>query len=249
MAPNSQLDSTMADELSVELQSMELLHQECARLVRSCADEALSRGDIFTLALSGGSTPLGLFRLLSQGFVHLPIDRTHLFWCDERCVEYSDESSNFGQACRIWLDHAGFPESNLHPIATTMFPEQAAGRYEHELRKFFPGKGPSFDLSLLGMGPDGHTASVFPGSTSLDETESWAISSFPPDGVEPNVARVSLSLAFIARSKKTVMLIAGQKKITLARRIMAQDPTVKKLPAARLSRLCKIYWYMARDLM
>jgi 6-phosphogluconolactonase len=131
--------------------------------------EAVRVRDRFLLVISGGTTPLPLFRLLAAPPYsdQLPWAQTHVFWADERMVPPGDEASNYGQAWQAWLQHVPIPAEQVHPIDGTLSPAVAADDYANRLASLASGGDgwPRFDLVLLGFGADGHTASLFPGST------------------------------------------------------------------------------------
>src|SRR4051794_36535222 len=166
---------------------------------RVLARMAANRGRI-AICLTGGSSPKQLYRLLGTDAYRsrIPWDRVHWFIGDERFVPADDPLSNMATARRIFLD-SDAPASNIHPIPTdTANPRQAAHRYESELQSFYgadrlDAARPLFDVVLMGVGPDGHTASLFPNDPALEETERWVVG-VPGAHVEPFVARVTLTL-------------------------------------------------------
>jgi len=125
----------------------------------------------FTLALAGGQTPRSLYRLLAREYrERIPWPQVHLFWGDERCVPPDDPDSNFAAAHETLISKVPLPSQNIHCIPTEIGPpEKAADVYEQVLREFFEGTSPTFDVVLLGVGEDGHTASLFPGDPVLQE--------------------------------------------------------------------------------
>ena len=147
------------------------------RFIQIARDSISTRGR-FTIALSGGSTPRLLYTLLTQPDHSTQIDWTkvQVFWGDERCVPPGDPESNYWMARQALLDRISVPADNIHRILGELEPEQAACRAEHDLQQVFPGAAyPRFDLVLLGLGDDGHTASLFPGSQALNETQRWVV--------------------------------------------------------------------------
>lgn len=187
------------------------------------------------ISLSGGSTP----RTLYERLIHPPIladfpwDRVHWFWGDERFVAKEDARSNYRMAQDAFLSHAPAPLANIHPIPTTGITEAAAAAlYEEELRRFYgakeldPGR-PLFSVTLLGLGPDGHTASLFPGNEVLQEGRTWAAPVFG-EQTEP---RITLTYPVLASSKSVAFLVQGEEKRDALRGLLADDPSV---PAARV---------------
>jgi len=230
----------------IKTDNLAKLHKLAAAMIVDQIRPALKEKQEFLLAISGGSTPRGLFELLSSDYADdFPAGRTRIFWCDERCVPYADDRSNFGTARRLWLDKVDYPAENLHPVPTEFDPTMAAENYERELRRRLPEKNSSFDLCLLGMGTDGHTASIFPGSPALSHGGRFALSVSPPAGVEPALKRVTLTPEALCRSRRLMVMIAGAKKARLADSVMACDPASARLPVALLSAREEMIWLVA----
>jgi 6-phosphogluconolactonase len=194
---------------------------DAAAVARAAADEIIAAsaaaGERFAICLSGGSTPQAMYRLLA-GDDRDRVDwaRWHVFFGDERRVPPDDPNSNYGNACVALLDRVPIPEGQIHPLTD-------ADQYEGLLRAFF-GESPRFDLLMLGMGDDGHTASLFPGSISLREEERWVIA--PPDVVK-GLARLTLTLPALNAARRALFLVAGKDKADALRRIEAGE----ELPA------------------
>src|SRR5260370_26774816 len=178
-------------------------------------DLAAASRDRFAICLSGGSTPRRLYELLAESPYRdaLPWDRIHWFWGDERFVPWDHEDSNYRMVRAAMLAHAPVPPQNIHGIATTGTPSDAAHAYEDELRSYYGAEvldpaRPLFDVQLLGLGPDGHTASLFPGTSVLDERDRWVAEVV---GAKPE-ARISLTYPALASSRHTALLVAGSAK-------------------------------------
>ncbi len=182
------------------------------------ADASAASGERFAIALSGGSTPKATYALLAGPEYRDRIDwsRWHVFFGDERRVPLDDERSNYHSAREALLSQVPVPESQVHPLTD-------ADVYEGLLRAFF-GESPAFDLQLLGMGDDGHTASLFPGSISLMEQERWVIA--PPDVVQ-GMSRLTLTLPALNASRRAVFLVSGAAKADALARIRSGE----QLPA------------------
>jgi len=230
-------------------QTREGLVKAAAGLVGKEVHRTLARQSLFSLVLSGGRTPLPVYeRLAGAG---LPWERIHLFWGDERLVPAADPASNFGAAARALLDRIAIPAANVHPMAGLgPDPAQAAEAYQRELEGFFatPGRpgDPVFDLVLLGLGADGHTASLFPGHPALAEREKWVTAVEKPLG-SPPAPRISLSLPILNQARLGVFLAAGQDKLKLVQRILALGPPpCSSLPAA-LVRPRRLIWLVAEE--
>ena len=152
---------------------LEALSQAAATLVVEQASQAVAARGRFCVALSGGGTPRRTYELLAAAPFkeQAPWHRMHIFWGDERCVPLDDPRSNARMAKEAWLDHVPIPASQIHPMYWAGAPAEAARQYEAHLRQFFAGRPPRLDLVLLGLGDNGHTASLFPGTPVLKETE------------------------------------------------------------------------------
>jgi 6-phosphogluconolactonase len=223
-------------------------------LARAAAERLLARlsgpRERFAVCLTGGSSPEGLYRLLASERYRsrVPWERTHWFWGDDRFVPQSDERSNAGMARRLLLDRVPVPPGNLHPIPTGVANvDEAAHRYQAELRAFYGGDRldparPLFDVVLMGMGSDGHTASLFPGQPQVDEIELWVVG-VPEAGMEPFVPRVSLTLPALASTREMLFLVTGRGKREVVARVLA-DPN---LPAARARAQGELMWLLDRE--
>ncbi len=191
----------------------EILVEETAHLFMQTSRNAVLERGRFVVALSGGSTPKGLFQHLSEEpYLSLvPWEKTWFFWVDERHVPLTDTTSNYRMTLENLLSKVPVPKEQVFPATDGSLPvEKAATAYEIKLRKFFGGAGlPQFDLALMGMGDDGHTASLFPRVEQLNESEKWVVGYF----VDPEKKeRVSLTFPILNQARLTVVLIEGIKK-------------------------------------
>jgi 6-phosphogluconolactonase len=214
-----------------------LAEQAADRIVAAAADAIAARGQ-FTLALSGGSTPERLYKLLSVADGHRRIDwqRTWLFFSDERCVPYTDERSNYRMAAESLLKPAQIPADHIYPVPVNLAtPAECAAAYEIQLRAFFASAGtndfPSLDLILLGLGDDGHTASLFPGKPALAESVAWVTSS-PPGTLPPPVDRVTFTFPMLNAARQVMFLVAGTGKSKIIREILENRPNRERHPAS-----------------
>jgi len=187
----------------------------------------------FTVALSGGETPRGMHAELARPPFLDQVDwpRVHVFWSDERCVPPDRPGSSFRMARETLLDRVPLPAANIHRMRGEIEPQRAAAQYEQELREFFAGSSertasgdagepPRFDLILLGMGEDGHTASLFPGTPALRELRRWVMAHY----VEKLDAwRITLTLPVINAAADVMFLVSGAKKAETLRRVLV-DP-------------------------
>lgn len=213
------------------------LAHAAATHIMALAEAAIAAHDHFSIALSGGSTPratyerLALYtRLGAQGEVPLTLDwgRVHVFWGDERCVPPDDAASNYRLAHDAWLEHTPIPPGNVHRIRGELDPERAADEYEAELRAFF-GPTPRFDLILLGLGEDGHTASLFPGTAALHETARWVVAHCVA-GV-PQPWRVTLTPPALNAAANVIFLVAGAGKAARLKQVLQGTLQPDVLPA------------------
>jgi 6-phosphogluconolactonase len=208
------------------------------------------RAGRLAVCLAGGSTPERLYALLGGESYRkaLPWDRIHWFWGDDRFVPHHDLRSNFGAARRLLLDRVPVPSGNIHAIPTkTEDVEEAARLYEADLRGFYgagrlSARRPLFDIVLMGVGADGHTASLFPGHAELDEKERWAVG-VPKAGLEPFVPRVTLTLPTLASTREMLFLVSGCGK----RHILTGMLSGADLPATRAYAEGELVWLVDRD--
>jgi 6-phosphogluconolactonase len=203
----------------------------------------------FSIALSGGSTPKRLYQLLAAPPLReaMPWQRVHLFWGDDRFVPWDDPNSNYAMARDAMIAHVPIPPENVHGIAFEGTPQSAAGQYERALKSYYgadkldPAR-PLFDVMLLGMGPDGHTASLFPGKPALDEHQHW-VTGVPEPGLNPFVPRVTLTFPAIASARSVAFVAAGADKTAMMRRVLAGD---RELPSARVTSVGELVWFIDR---
>jgi 6-phosphogluconolactonase len=205
----------------------------------TAADRLLARIDAnngrIAICLTGGSSPKQLYALLATDRyrARIPWDRVHWFIGDERFVPPTDPRNNMAMARGLFLDRLA-PAANIHPIPTdTASPDDSAARYAETLKSFYGADRlddarPLFDLVLMGVGPDGHTASIFPGYPALDEAERWVVG-VPKANVEPFVPRVTLTLPALASCREMLFEVAGADKRAILTRVLGGE----NLPANR----------------
>jgi 6-phosphogluconolactonase len=180
-------------------------------LIVELAQNAITENGKFTIALSGGSTPKVIYALLATPEYAKQIEwsKVHLFWGDERCVPPDSLDSNYHMTRVAMLAILPIPPENIHRMQGEIEPAQAAQDYEVILRKYFSEANPSFDLVLLGMGDDGHTASLFPGTAAVHEQKRWAVENF----VEKiNMWRITLTPPVINAAKVVAFVVGGESK-------------------------------------
>ena len=209
------------------------LAEDAAERFAALAQGAVEKRGRFTVALSGGGAPQLLFRrLAADPFVELiPWEQTHVFWGDERCVPPDDPGSNYRSAREALLDHVPLPAGQIHRVRGEWPPEQAAQAYEDELHQVFGSGRPRFDLILLGLGDDGHTASLFPDSPTLEEKERLVVPAVAQYENRP-AERVTFTLPLLNHARQIMFLVTGTAKADILPRVLRR--TVPELPAARV---------------
>jgi 6-phosphogluconolactonase len=180
-----------------------------AGLILNAADEFIKQRGQFTIALSGGNTPRMVFEHF-QGNVRIDGPKWHIFWSDERCVPPDDPESNYRMARESFLDHVPIPPENIHRLRGESDPAPEAARYEADIRQTVLGDPlPRFDLILLGMGDDGHTASLFPGTEALKETERLVVANYVP---QKSSWRLTFTYPLINAAHDVLILVSGASK-------------------------------------
>jgi 6-phosphogluconolactonase len=199
---------------------LEEMSWTAARELAQIAGAAVEGKGRFDLALSGGHTPRGLYEILASDFrQRIDWKRTHLFWSDERYVAWENPQSNYRMAREALIGPLDLPPENDHPMPTAFTdPEAAARSYEQTLREHFGAEGPQFDLLLLGVGPEGHTASLFPHSPALAETKRWVVAVRAP--ADPPL-RLTLTLPAINTGKEVHFLVSGEDKREIVSKLLS----------------------------
>jgi 6-phosphogluconolactonase len=205
-----------------------------ADMFKKAALDAVKHCGKFSVAISGGSSPRPMNRLFSQKKYRysIPWKATHLFWADERLVPLTDPNSNYGNAKTDFLDQLDIPQENIHPMVLGREPAAAAKSYQQKLMIFYnpsTGQYPIFDLIFLGIGSDGHTASIFPDDKTAVDTKKWVCI---VKGGNPNVDRLTLTLPLINQAKCVAILACGQKKSKIIETIftdMDADLPIQKI--------------------
>ncbi len=207
--------------------------------------DALDARETASWVLSGGSTPQEVYAYLAAHYRdRLPWQRIHIFWGDERYVPHDDPRSNYGMARETLLRHLPVPTENVHPMPTYMHdPARAAQAYESTLRGFFGGAGPRFDLVLLGVGADGHTASLFPGTPALHETTHWVTTAAGPD-----VLRLTLTYPALNRAATVFVLVRGDTKAEVVYRALRSQEPRERCPIRGIRpEDGDLHWWLDRD--
>jgi 6-phosphogluconolactonase len=208
---------------------------------------ALASESTFAVCCSGGSTPRRLYEMLAEPALaaRFPWGRVHWFWGDERFVPHDHPDSNYRMVRDALFAHVAVPDSNIHPIPTeNLSPEQSAGAYEETLKTYYGATAlaparPLFGVTLLGIGEDGHTASLFPGHPALEEQRRWAVAVI---GAKSE-ARITLTYPALDSSRDAAFLVTGAGKREVAARARSGDPT---LPAGRIRPVGRLHWFTDR---
>ena len=204
-----------------------------------CSRAALAARGCFSLALAGGGTPRALYLALADASADFA--QWAVFFGDERCVPPQHSASNYRMVREAWLDRAAVPPGGVHRVQGELDPDQAAGAYERELRRVL-GDPPRLDLVLLGLGTDGHTASLFPGSEALLEQRRLVVAT---QGAGPVARRITLTLPALALARRVVLLVEGQAKAEMVRRALEPRPGEPALPVhAVLERAAQVLWLL-----
>jgi 6-phosphogluconolactonase len=225
------------------------LCRAAADLIATTAAAAVAARGRFTLALSGGNTPRALYQLLAAEYAtRIPWSSTHLFFGDERCVPPDNPDSNYRMANEALLSRIIGLSDRTARIEGERAPSEAATRYDAVLRKSFVDDA-TFDITLLGIGEDGHTASLFPGSPALDERTRWALATEAPPTMKTR-QRVTLTYPMFANSRAVVFLVAGPDKRRILADVLADagNPSAR-YPASRITARDQLLYLVDRAAM
>lgn len=227
------------------------LSRAAAESLVALAHRAVAERGRFAVALAGGTTPRLLYALLANKYrEQIPWPQVHLFWGDERCVPPDHSESNFAMVSQSLISKVPVPPENIHRIpAEVAPPEKAAEAYEQTLRECFhplvrEGSFFSFDVALLGVGADGHTASLFPGDPILEERERWVAAVLAPPSSPPR-RRITLTLPVINRANHVFFLVSGAGKRAAVRSILdTPEKAIKLYPAAMVRPRQQVVWFI-----
>lgn len=223
--------------------STQLLVQHVAEWL---TEKALAKQDTFALCLAGGSTPKALYTLLAQSpfAAKFPWERTHIFFGDERYVPHTSPDSNYLMASQALLNHISIPPAQIHAVPISSTPQQSAEDYAQTLQTFYGGNAldpekPLFDVTLLGLGEDGHTASLFPSTEALNERNAWATAVI---GAKPE-PRITLTYPALENSETVAFIVTGASKHAVTQRVLQDNDT--SLPATNLTPNHNYIWFIA----
>jgi len=228
-----------------------LLSQAAAELVVRVVNETLETQDRVALCLSGGSTPREFYSLLAcEPYCRqIPWDKVHIFWGDERYIPLSEPDNHYRMAMDLFLSKVQIPSKNIHRMAVEISdPDEVAKQYESDLKIFFEVLGesmPQFDLTFLGMGADGHTASLFPETTALEEDTRWVVSNFVP---RRGLTRMTLTFQILNQSRNIVFLVSGSSKAEMLRTVLQGSQNTSLLPAQLICpESGHLMWFVDQD--
>ncbi len=224
-----------------------LEHGAADKIVTTLGEEILSRG-VATIALCGGTTPRGVYKLLGSPEYSGRLDwkKVHFFWGDERCVGPTNPESNFRTASELLFRHVGLPQQNIHRVRGKIRPPEAARESEEDIRRFFglkEGEFPRFSLVLLGLGNDGHTASIFPGSPVLGERQRIV--------TEAHVRaipayRITLTVPAINNAATVAFLVSGKSKAAILKDVLEDGEP--RYPAQHINPASgRLFWLVDKD--
>lgn len=237
----------MVKEINVYTNS-DHLAKELAKEIASYINDTVRIEGICTIAISGGYTPIKLFNVLNKDYSNTILwDFVHIFWADERCVSPLDSDSNYRSAMIHLINDINIPEKNVHRIKGESDPEREASRYSYEISNNTKSKNhmPALDLVLLGLGEDGHTASIFPNQMLLLNSYKICNVSLHP---QKNQKRITLSGRVINNARKIIFIATGVKKSNAVAAILEDKNGVEKLPAYYISPLNgSLQWHIDRE--
>jgi 6-phosphogluconolactonase len=214
-------------------QNTQELSENLAAWISNYIQEVLQDQPIFTLVLSGGNTPKQLFALLAKEpyKIMIPWERIHFFWGDERAVPFEDERNNAKMAYETLLTPVGIPEENIHVMRTDISPEASAAEYEKLLHEYFKEGERTFDLVLLGMGDDGHTLSLFPGTPVVHEEKLWVTSFFLK---AQDMYRITLTAPVVNHAACVIFMATGTGKSLTLKSVIEGTFNPDKFPSQQI---------------
>jgi 6-phosphogluconolactonase len=245
------MDLIMAREIQVLDSASSIAEAGALHFVRICNSSVKANGK-FSVVLSGGSTPKGMLSLLASDEYkkQVPWDKCHFFWGDERSVPPTHADSNFKMATDALLSHIPANPAQIYRMeAEKADINQAAQEYQNKIATFFnipnSGSPPQFDLLYLGMGPDGHTASLFPGTTALGEKSRWVVPNFVP---KFNTNRMTFTYPMINQAKNIIFLVAGKDKVSALKEVLQGEPALETYPSQGINPIHgSLLWLLDAD--
>jgi len=225
-------------------ENKEMLSDKLASWICNLVEETLKNQEFFTLVLSGGETPRLLYTTLaSEKYKHkINWKRLHIFFGDERVVPFTDDRNNAKMAFDILLNHVDIPAGQIHIMRTDIQPNFAVDEYRKLLHRFFDSSAYSFDLVLLGMGDDGHTLSLFPGSPIIKEHTHWVNAVY---NEKQQMYRITLMPLIVNKSSQIVFMVTGDKKAAVLKEVLEGERDYEKLPAQSIVPVeGKLHWFL-----
>lgn len=222
----------------------EILNDKLAEWICDLIADTLKSQEFFSLVLSGGETPRLLYKKLASKEFKNKIDwkRVHIFWGDERVVPFDDDRNNAKMAFDILLNQLDIPESQIHIMRTDIEPNFAVDEYRKLLHTLFDSTNRSFDLVLLGMGNDGHTLSLFPGSPIIEEHTNWVNSVF---NEHQEMYRITLMPLIVNKSYRIAFIVEGENKAQVLKQVLEGERTPVKLPAQSIVPVeGELHWFL-----
>jgi len=220
------------------------LSENLASWIGNLIQEVLKTQDRFTFVLSGGSTPKKLYDLLAASPYKesIPWEKLHFFWGDERAVPFGDERNNAKMCYEELLDKVPVVAENIHVMRTDIEPEESVNEYEAILKKYFRNSETTFDLVLLGMGDDGHTLSLFPGTKVIHETESWVNTFFL---AAQDMYRITLTAPVVNAAKYVAFMAAGSGKAETLKSVLEGETKLDKFPSQIIKPVIgELHWFV-----
>jgi 6-phosphogluconolactonase len=227
--------------------NVDQLSQEVAAWMTAYISNVIAERGLFTLALSGGSTPQKLHKVLASSPFKEKIEwrKIHFFWGDERAVPFNDDRNNAKMAFDSLLDHVPVIREQIYVMRTDIDPEVAAREYEAILHRYFDGKENTFDLVLLGMGDDGHTLSLFPGMDIVYEQQAWAKAFYLPS---QTMYRISLTAPPVNRAAAVAFLVTGKNKAATLKQVLKGDYQPGQFPSQLIKPVKgELHWFIDED--
>lgn len=239
----------MTAEIKIFDHTVDLFRNSAEKIV-SIADEAIQNNGHFNLVLSGGSTPKGVYSVLADAAFKKKIrwEKVHVFWGDERSVVSTHPDSNYRMAKETLLDASGIPRGNIHRMAGEEDPMLAAQQYEDDIKDFFKvddGSFPPFDLILLGLGEDGHTASLFPDSEALTVRDRFVVDNYVK---KLNTHRITFTFPLINRARNVLFLVSGSAKSKIVKQVLENTGPEKLFPSQMVQPTHgSLLWFLDKD--
>lgn len=234
----------MKPENNIQIFETDELAKASAEFIIKIANEAIDARGRFVISLSGGHTPEKLYGVLADTPYKNQIawSKTFVFWGDERCVPSDDVQNNAWMANIFLLGHVDIPPSNIYPVPVDLPPEKAAVAYENSIKQFFGSEPPCFDLILLGLGENGHTASLFPGTDVLFEHTHLIKEVFLP---EQKMYRITMTADMINQAQNVIFLVTGAEKAAILNTVLTHAYEPALFPAQLIKpEHGKLYWFI-----